>query len=137
MTLGPLEMVVIAFPEERIDPKVISEFASVVAGGAVTIVDLLVVRKDAAGEVSVDEFDVGDIDGLTLSEKLDLVSAEDAEAVGEGLDPETCAAVIVFEMTWAKAFAHAVGATGGLVAFRMSIPYDVAEAAAAAVGADL
>ena len=67
-----------------------------------TIVDLLVVRKNAAGEVSVDEFDIGDFDGISLSEKLDLVSAEDAETVGEGLAPETCAAVIVFEQTWAK-----------------------------------
>jgi len=137
MTLGPLEMVVIAFPEERVDPKVIDEFARVVAGGAVTIVDLLIVRKDAAGEMSIDEFDIGDFDGATLSEKLDLVSAEDAEAVGEGLAPETCAAVIVFEQTWAKGFAHAVGAAGGQVAIRLPIPYDIAEAAAAALGADV
>jgi Family of unknown function (DUF6325) len=136
MTLGPLELIVIAFPEERIDLKVVGEFASVVDAGAVTIVDLLVVRKDAAGEVSVDEFDIGDLDGISLSEKLDLISAEDAEAVGEGLAPETCAAVIVFEQTWAKAFAHAVGAVGGQVAIRLPIPYDVAEAAAAALGVD-
>lgn len=137
MALGPLEMVVIAFPQERVDPKVVDEFTAVIAEGAVTIVDLLVVRKDAAGEVTVDEFDVDVDEGDDLSERLDLVSGEDVEAIGEGLEPETCAAVIVFEHTWAKPFAHAVGSAGGVVAFRLPIPYDIAEAAAAALGADV
>jgi Family of unknown function (DUF6325) len=135
MALGPVELIAIAFPEEYVDPTVVAEFLGVVATGAVTVIDLLVVRKSAAGDVTVDEFDAG-IEGIDLSERLDLVSADDVATIGEGLAPETCAAVIVYEQTWAKSFAHAVGAAGGEVAFRLTIPYDVAEAAAAFVGAD-
>ena len=84
-------MVVIAFPQERVDPKVVDEFTAVIAEGAVTIVDLLVVRKDTAGEVTVDEFDVDADEGDDLGERLDLVSGEDVEAIGEGLEPERLA----------------------------------------------
>ncbi len=133
MDLGPLEMVVIAFPEERVDPSVVSEFADVVAAGAVTVIDLVMVRKSGDGSMQIEEFDVAEGDGESLSERVDLVSAEDCEAVAEGLEPGTCAAVIVFEQTWAKPFAAAVSRAGGEVAARLAIPYDVVQAAAAAV----
>lgn len=100
MNIGPVELVVLAFPGSTVDPEAVAALQNVVERGFVTLLDLVYIAKDADGQVSqidVDE-DLTDIGLAILSiEAKALISDEDLDLVRESLEPGTSAAVIVYE----------------------------------------
>lgn len=132
MSIGPVEMIVIEFPDGKLDPQVVPALKEIVDNGTVRIIDLLFVRKDAAGRTSFVELDdsgiapaFADVDGAVL----DLLNAADVESIAERLAANSAAAVIVWEDSWATKFATAVRASGGRVMINMRIPHAAVEAA--------
>ncbi|NEW38111.1 DUF1269 domain-containing protein [Nocardia cyriacigeorgica] len=130
--LGPVELVVLSFPGTRIDSAVTTALAEVVDRGYVTVVDLIYLAMDDAGEVrqiEVDESltDIG-LDGVTVDAR-GLVSDDDLDVVRAAMDPGTSAVVIVYEQTWARKLAGTVRDAGGEVALHVQIPRDAVEAA--------
>jgi hypothetical protein len=75
--------------------------------GLIAIIDGVLVRKEADGSVTVTEFEeiLEDDDVATLAtlfgEVHDLLSDEDVHEMAAGLQPNSSAAVLVFEHTWA------------------------------------
>ena len=55
MEIGPLEYVVIGFQEHHFTDDILPALNAIQQTGAVRVVDLLFVQKDAAGAVSVQE----------------------------------------------------------------------------------
>ncbi|WP_280232924.1 DUF6325 family protein [Nocardia cyriacigeorgica] len=130
--LGPVEMVVLAFPGTRIDRAVTTALAEVVDRGYVTVLDLIYLAMDDTGairQVEVDEplTDIG-LDGVTVDSR-GLVSDDDLDVVRAAMDPGTSAVVIVYEQTWARKLAGTVRGAGGEVALHVQIPRDAVEAA--------
>ena len=79
--------------------------------------DLVVLRKDLEGSVSVDELheideaDAGEL--LALEAELGMLLAEqDIEEIGTVLEPGAVAAVLVYENCWAGPFGSAVRPVG-------------------------
>ncbi len=143
LTLGPIEVLVIAFPENRFTGEIMPELERLVASGTITIVDGLFVTKDADGNtafVELAEVDADD-DAAALAGVLDhvegLVSDEDVEAMTADLEPDSSAAILVFEHTWAKPLRDAVVGAGGILAANMRIPGAVVEEILATVPDDL
>ena len=61
------------------------------------------------------------------------MSDEDVESFTDGLEPNSSAAILVFEHTWAKPFRDAVVDAGGILAANVRIPGSVVEEILAAV----
>ncbi|HEU0042614.1 MAG TPA: DUF6325 family protein [Jiangellaceae bacterium] len=137
MNLGPVEVVVLSFPGDRVDPGVVEAIKDVVDRGFVTILDLVFAARDQAGEVRVVEFEDAP-DGFGFADvdvkREDLVSADDIETIIESLEPGHSVAVLAYELTWARTVASAIADAGGQVELHVRIPTETAEAARAAAG---
>lgn len=136
MNMGPVELIVIEFPDGKLDGRVAPALKEIVDRGTCRIIDLLFVRKDADGKATFVELeDSGiapafkDIDG----DVFDLINAKDVETLAQDLNNNTAAALIVWENTWASKFAEAVRASKGRVAANMRIPHSAVEAAMTAI----
>jgi hypothetical protein len=64
-----------------------------------------------------------------------LISDEDIEALQETLEPDSSAAILVFEHTWAIPFRDALVASGGVLAAAVRIPADVVDEVLTALAA--
>jgi Family of unknown function (DUF6325) len=137
VTLGPIEIVVLEFPEDRFTGEIAPAIADLVRRQIVTIVDAMIIRKDDDGNVAIvelenDEGDLGSFAEL-LSETLDLVSAEDAEEFANALPAGATAILIAFEHKWIREVRGAVQNAGGTLIADMRIPADVVEEVMAAL----
>ncbi|MFE6235883.1 DUF6325 family protein [Cellulosimicrobium sp. NPDC057862] len=127
-TFGPVEIVAVAFPTDRIPAGVQASVLEVLAEGTVTLLDLAVVRRSEAGDVEVIEVtDLGDELEITDVELTGagLAGEEDLDAVAAGLAPGTSALVLVVEHTWARGVVAATGAADGVVLLSERIPAEV------------
>jgi uncharacterized membrane protein len=127
-TFGPVEIIAVAFPTDRIPAGVQASVLEVLAEGTVTLLDLAVVRRSDAGDVEVVEVtDLGDeleITDVELS-GAGLAGEEDLDEVAAGLAPGTSALVLVVEHTWARGVVAATGAADGVVLLSQRIPAEV------------
>lgn len=134
-TVGPVDFLLVSFPGNRFNGDVAPALAELVDSGTIRILDLLFITKDAEGTVSFVEFAeleddiLGEVDG----EIWGVLSDEDAHEAGALLEPNSSAAVLVYENTWAARFAAAVRGSGGQVVEHARVPRETIEAALAAV----
>lgn len=137
MALGPVEMLMIRFPGDQISDDLVPAMTELVQGGLVRIVDLLFIRKDAEGSVTV--FELGDLApdlagqyAPLLTEITELLNEEDAHELAASLENGSSAGIMLFENTWATRFAQAVRASSGEVVLSQRIPNNVIEEVIAA-----
>ena len=57
MSLGPIEVVMIAFPGNQFTGAIIPEISRLIEANTISVVDALLVSKDADGEITFVEFD--------------------------------------------------------------------------------
>lgn len=131
--LGPIEIVVIAFPGSRFTGDIVPALAELVDTGTISIVDALLVHKDAAGSVSsveIDELGLND-DAARLAGVIDhiegLISDDDVAELSASLDPMSSAAILVFEHTWVKPLRDTIADAGGVLLESVRIPGAVVE----------
>jgi Family of unknown function (DUF6325) len=138
MDVGPVDLLIVEFPGNQFKGEIAPALRDLVTEGTVRVLDLLFVYKDADGEVgSVELAGLGpdlqpafaDLDGQLGGGLLD---AEDVAQVGADLKPNSSAALIVWENTWAARFVTAMQHAGARVVDQARIP---AEAVAAAIDA--
>ena len=134
MTLGPVEYVVVAFPGNKFTGKVAPALADLVESGTIRIMDLAFVTKDADGNVlgfeltDLDDDEARAFDGIG-GDGADLISEEDLHAIGEELEPNNSAAMLVWENVWATKFADAMREADGELLDHDRIPHEVLQAA--------
>ena len=127
-TFGPVEIVAVAFPTERIPDGIRSAVLEVLEQGTVTLLDLAVVRRSPDGDVEVLEVtDLGDELAVTDVElsAAGLAAEEDLDHVAAGLAPGTSAVVLVVEHTWARALVAATRTADGVVLLSERVPAEV------------
>ncbi|AVZ71228.1 hypothetical protein SLUN_02230 [Streptomyces lunaelactis] len=134
MEVGPVEYVVIAFPGNRFRGEIAPELQNLVASGTVRILDLTFIKKDEDGSVSYVELDALDPTEASVFDDIDgevggLFSEEDLELIAEGLVPNSSAAVLVWEDTWAAPISRAIRNAGGELVAHERIPAPVVEQA--------
>ncbi|MCX4750391.1 DUF6325 family protein [Kitasatospora sp. NBC_01287] len=140
MDVGPVEYVVIAFPGNHFRGEIEPELRRLVESGTVRILDLTFIKKDAEGLVSYQELEALGPDEASVFDNIDgevggLLSEQDLELVARELAPDSAAALIVWEDTWAAPIAGAIRRAGGLLVEHERIPGPVvAQALAAAAG---
>jgi hypothetical protein len=126
-TFGPVELFVIHFPQARVPESFRSSVLGVLAGGAVTLLDLTVLHHTDQGLEVLELETVGDEVDLTAVElpAQGLIGNEDLEALADGLEVGTTALVLAIEHTWAREVVAAVRDSGATVIATERIPADV------------
>jgi hypothetical protein len=126
-TFGPVELFVICFPQEQVPKSFRSSVLNVLAGGAVTLLDLTVIHRTDQGLEMLELEMVGDEIDLTAVElpAQGLVGNEDLTALADGLEVGTTALVLAIEHTWAREVVGAVRESGARVVATERIPADV------------
>ncbi len=128
MTLGPIEVLVIGFPEDKFTGAILPELAKVVADETITIIDGLFVTIDADHVPTFFELDelAPNSDVASLLTVLDhvegLLSDEDVADLTEDLPANSSAAILVFEHTWVKPLRDSIVDAGGVLLESIRIP---------------
>jgi uncharacterized membrane protein len=125
---APVDLVLLGFPGNKFTGDIAPALRDLVSSGTVRILDLVFITKDADGNVAgVELSDLGeagaafdDVDG----EINELLTDEDIEAAGEELEPDSSAALLMFENTWAGRLATAIREADGEVLAYERIPRD-------------
>jgi uncharacterized membrane protein len=135
-SMGPVEYVLIAFPGNRFKGEIVPAVAELVDNDIVRIIDVAFIKKDASGNTTMFEYDVlddvlafgfADVDG----EAGGVLNDEDLQLAAEGLEPDSSAALIVWEHRWAARVAQAIRDAGGRIIAGERIPDEVVEEALA------
>ena len=134
MSIGPVEYLIVAFPGNQFKGEIVPALAELVEAGTIRIIDLAFVLKDADGAVVAAE--LGDLDSDVFKafdalspEGLGLLNEEDLAAAGEELEPNSSAALLVWEDVWATKLRDAILNAGGEVLDLERLPYEVVQAA--------
>ena len=127
--LGPIDYLVVEFPAGKADfsGAMAEQLKALVEAGTIRVLDLLIITKDADGEVDafeVHEFEDGDAGALRElgAEYAELLSEEDVGHIAAALEPGTVAAALVWENTWAAPFAASIRHSGGQLVANGRIP---------------
>ena len=134
---GPVEMALIGFPGNRFDEAIIPALAELVDTGTVRVIDLVVVKKDADGNITAVEVSQLADDEAATFDPLDgeigeLFSDEDLAAAGAQLPPGSAAALLLWENSWATRLAAEVAGAGGQLLLHDRVPADTVREALAA-----
>ncbi|MFE2474629.1 DUF6325 family protein [Streptomyces sp. NPDC001194] len=129
--MGPVEFIVLAFPEEQLRVPAVEAVMGLRKAGVVRLIDGLVVTKTAGGEVLAAEFDeFMELQGLLRHrEAAQLIGAEDVQESARLLERGSCALLLLVEHVWAEDAAIAVRAAGGRIVGSVRIPPERTEAA--------
>ena len=137
MDIGPFEILVVGFPENKFTGEIAPALEELVADGMIRVIDLVFVSKNADGEVLGVE--LADLDeamrsefGKHVEEPSGMLSDEDIEDLGADLEPNSSAAILLFEHVWATRFRDAVLGSGGELIASVRIPKEVVDEVVAA-----
>jgi Family of unknown function (DUF6325) len=132
--IGPVDYMIVAFPGNRFKGEIAPALADLVDAGTIRIIDIAFVGKDADGDTVAFELTELDpevqkgLDNLGI-EVEGLFNEDDLRDAGEALEPNSSAALLVWENVWAREVGQALRNAGGeLVAFER-LPHDVVQAA--------
>ena len=126
MAIGPVEYIIVGFPGNKFNGKIIPELGKLVESGTIRILDLILITKDADGNVAAIDFE--DHDDVALFAALDgevggFISDEDIEYAAADLEPNSSAALLIWEDVWATPFVEALRNSGGVLIEGSRIPH--------------
>jgi hypothetical protein len=135
MDVGPVELIVLEFADQRADPAVAGILADAASRGSITVLDLVFVRRTPDGVLQVTDgtdnlHDTG-LGSLHIRPQA-LISEGDLASVSGSVKAGTSAAVIVYEYRWTRQLASAAEQAGGGVALHVQVPRDILAAAMSA-----
>jgi hypothetical protein len=136
MPIGPVEYIIVGFPGNQFTGEIAPELAKLIDRGTIKVIDLVFIMKDEDGNVASFEFDQRD--ELAAFAELDgevggILTQEDIDYAGEALEPNSSAALLIWEDTWAAPFVEAVRNAGGVLIEGSRVPHELVEAAVAAL----
>ena len=132
MSIGPVEYIAIAFPGNKFSGEIIPAIKALQDSGTIKVIDLVLITKDDDGNVGAIELaDAGPETQATFAalgvETRNLLGEEDFEDIGSALDPNSTAALMIWENVWAAEFAKSLRNANGLLIANGRIPAAVVE----------
>jgi hypothetical protein len=126
LTSGPIDYIVVEYAEHKPTGEAFEELLRLVDAGIVRVLDLAFVRANEDGgivalsweDVAGDEPQIAIFEGASSG----LLGQDDFDEVGNALTPNSAAAILVWENTWAAPFATAVRRSGGQLVASGRIP---------------
>jgi Family of unknown function (DUF6325) len=106
VALGPVELLVVKFPGNQFKGEIAPALTELVESGTIRVIDILFANKDENGTVEMVEINDLDDDNYRVfdpivSDVTSLLTADDVEAFSAALGPNSSAALMLFENTWA------------------------------------
>jgi Family of unknown function (DUF6325) len=139
---GPVDYLIVEFPagSSNFTGEIAEEIVRLVEAGTIRVIDMIVIAKDADGNLDAVEIsDTEDLGPLTQIEAglAGLLAEDDVAFLAAAMEPGSVAGVLVYENLWAAPFAAAARRAGGVVIAdgRVS-PQDVVAAFAALAEAE-
>ena len=117
--MGPIDYVVVAFEGNNFDGSILQEVSKAVDSGVIRLIDLVFIVKDADGSVVAGEIEDQSDDlktvfkDLVVDDELDLITENDINKIGDMLDNDSAAGILVVEHLWAKGLKKAIIDAGG------------------------
>ena len=113
MSLGPVDFFAVKFPGNQFRGEIAPALKELVDNGTIQIVDLTFARKDADGNVEIVEMHDLDEEAYKLYESLvtdvnGMLSDEDVDMIANTLEPNSSAALMLFENSWARRFVESL-----------------------------
>lgn len=136
MTVGPVEYMLLSYGDNGLGDGVVSELGKLVDDGKIRILDLALVSKDDDDTVTLGDYDesAGMAEFAVLNAEIGgLISQEDADYLGETLEPGSSAVLIMWEDPWAAPLFDALRDAGVELVEGGHVPDDLAVAAVEAV----
>jgi len=127
VSLGPIEFLALKFPGNEFRGEILPALTDLIEANTIRIVDLLFVQKATDGAVRVIEVaDLGQDDYAAFDQVVSNVSGllgnDDALMIANALEPNSSAALMLFENVWATRFVDAVANANGEVILSERIP---------------
>ncbi|WP_308161038.1 DUF6325 family protein [Cellulomonas sp. GbtcB1] len=125
--MGPVDYLVVEFPENRLDGEAFPLLMDLVDRGVVRVLDLAFVAKADDGTVTgidlreldaTGDFDVTVLEGASSG----LLGDDDLAEAAAALAPGAAAGVLVYENAWAAPFATALRRGGGQLVASGRVP---------------
>ena len=125
MSIGPVELIMVKFPGNQLRGgfgELAPALKDLVESNTVRVIDLVIMRKDAAGKtesieltsLAEDQFSVFE---SLVDEVLGLISADQMQRLSDMLENNSAGAIMLFENVWATRFRDSLlAANGELVA---------------------
>jgi hypothetical protein len=138
--LGPIGYLIVEYSGNKYTGNAFRELLSLVDRGLVRVLDLRFVMRADDGSLAVmelsdidadGEFDFGLFAGVTSG----LLDESDLKEAANALEPNSAAAVMVYENRWAAPFTQALREAGASLVSAGFIPQDALLAALDAAGA--
>ena len=132
--IGPVDYMIVAFPGNQFKGEIAPALADLVDAGTIRIIDIAFVGKDSDGNavaMELTELDPDVQEGLEKAgiEVSGLFNEDDLMDAADSLEPNSSAALLVWENVWARKVTQAMRDAGGeLLAFER-LPHDVVQAA--------
>ena len=132
--IGPVDYLIVALPGNEFRGEIAPAVAKLVEAGTIRIIDLAFVTKDESGDVAALELTDLDPDVRAGFEEMGvevngLFNEDDLMAAAEELDPNSSAALLVWENVWARDAAQAIRDAGGEIYDFARLPHEVVQAA--------
>jgi hypothetical protein len=130
MTYGPIDFVALEFKGNQFKGEIIPALVDLIANKTIRIIDLVIVQKDKKGVVEIAELKQLSPDIVAVFDPLawesnEMIKEADAQMVGENMENNSTAAVMLFENLWAIKFKDAVLNAKGRVLMQERIPNEV------------
>jgi hypothetical protein len=134
--IGPVDYAIIGFPGNKFRGEIGPALADLVDAETIRIIDIAFVGKNSDGDIVAFELTELDPEVQKGLDKLGievqgLLTEDDMKATGEGLEPDSSAAMIVWENVWARKVTQAMRDAGGILLAFERVPHEVVQGARA------
>jgi hypothetical protein len=133
-TMGPVDYLLVRFPGNKFNGKIIPELMRLEKEGIVRVIDLVLVMKDSNGEIFITE--ANDLKGEAATAYMELAKNTqewfyegDINAIAANMPNDCSAALLLFENIWAIRFKEALLDADAELIDMGRIPPDVVEKA--------
>ena len=129
---------VVEFPGNKFKGEIVPALKELTDNGTIRVIDLIFVRRDEDGSATWIELSDLPIEDAAPYDDLDgefggLLNEEDILMMADLIQPNSSAAVMVFENVWATRLRDAIVGAGGRLVDNARIPAALVDAAIAAM----
>lgn len=122
---GPIDFVLLEFPQDRLNGDAAHEVAELVDKGIIRLYDVMIISKNHDGTIEALEISdsaVAAAFGELSGARSGLLSDEDLVEAASAMEPGKVSALLVYENVWAVPFVTAARRNGGEVIASARIP---------------
>ena len=128
MRVGPVEVIVCAFPEHTVRDAVVEALGEAVQAGAVALIDLVLIKRGKDGALTILDLD-DDLppvwaDMIIDPRPLTLLSDGDIALASRAIRNDELAVVAAVEHRWARRLSEEIRHAGGLTSLHVRVPHD-------------